>query len=273
MRSKILGVMSQKGGVGKTTIAVNLAVSLRLTGYEVLVIDLDTSNPSVGIHLGMHESGDGVEAFLNGHKGMKEFVSVHAPSGLHVMQGSIDSPQYNLTELGAHKLKKEIERAAYDFVIIDTPPGPASKEIANVLIDDAMIVTTPDLPSCTSAFKISERIDRINKHHSLVINKKRGKSYEISERAIRAEYKGRIYGVIAEDERVLASIGTHIPAVLLYCNIPFSRSINRIAEDYTRDNSSVQRNAKSIDTRKGNLYSLFSGIFKRGRNQWRKKGI
>ena len=61
MRHQIIGVMSQKGGVGKTTIAVNLAVMLRLKGYETLIVDLDTSNPSVGIHLGMHESEDGLE--------------------------------------------------------------------------------------------------------------------------------------------------------------------------------------------------------------------
>ena len=263
MRHQIIGVMSQKGGVGKTTIAVNLAVMLRLKGYETLIVDLDTSNPSVGIHLGMHESEDGLEKFLIGSKGINEFLTVHAPSGLHVLLGSIDSPQYNLTDVCARKLRKEIVRSAYDFVILDTPPGPASKEIARELIDEAMIITTPDMPSCTSAFRIAAHLDRLAKRHSLIINKRRTKMYEISERTIRTEYNGRIYGVIAEDERVIASVGEHIPAVLRYRDIGFSRSINRIAEEYTERTTTGQKRSAKTDSKVSIVTSTFSRIFGR----------
>ena len=267
MRHQIIGVMSQKGGVGKTTIAVNIAVMLRLKGYETLIVDLDTSNPSVGIHLGMHESEDGLEKFMTGSKGVNEFLTVHAPSGLHVLLGSIDSPQYNLTDVGARKLRKEIVKSAYDFVILDTPPGPASKEIARELIDEALIITTPDMPSCTSAFRIAAHLDRLSKRHSLIINKRRSKMYEISERTIHAEYNGRIYGVIAEDERIIASVGEHIPAVLLYHNIAFSKSISRIAKEYTDSTIASQKRSKKTDSKVGIVASAFSRIFRRGRPQ------
>ena len=267
MRHQIIGVMSQKGGVGKTTIAVNLAVMLRLKGYETLIVDLDTSNPSVGIHLGMHESEDGLEKFMTGSKGINEFLTVHAPSGLHVLLGSIDSPQYNLTDVGARKLRKEIVKSAYDFVVLDTPPGPASKEIARELIDEALIITTPDMPSCTSAFRIAARLDQLAKRHSLIINKRRSKMYEISERTIHAEYKGRIYGVIAEDERIIASVGEHIPAVLLYHNIAFSRSISRIAEEYADGSGRSSKGIKRPGSNVNVITRAFSRIFGRGRPQ------
>ncbi len=61
----IIRVSSTKGGVGKSAIAVNLAVSIEMYGYRTLIVDLDTINPSVGLYLGLANVSIGAEEAMN----------------------------------------------------------------------------------------------------------------------------------------------------------------------------------------------------------------
>ena len=113
-------VSSQKGGVGKTTIAVNLATALRQKGYKVLLIDTDYSNPCVGFHLGMESANAGVRAVLTEKAKLEDVVALHSPTGLHVLTGEISTKQFRPTNYQHSKLYDEIEKRGYNFVIIDT---------------------------------------------------------------------------------------------------------------------------------------------------------
>ncbi len=261
---RIVGIVSQKGGVGKTTISVNLAVELKSRGYETLLIDLDTSNPSVGFHVGIQESTIGIKQFLEGQKGLTSYVTVHAPTGLHIIPGTIDAYDYDLTERGAKKIKTALKSMGYDFVVVDTSPGLGWKAVVEDLIDEALIITTPDISSMTSAMRIAEYMDRIGKQHSMLVNRKRRKNYEISDRIISAHYGKNMLGTIGEEDKVMIGIGEHIPATILYKRCAFSSGIHELASYYGAE----AKGKRAAKPGKGRISSAFSSLFEKRGRKW-----
>ena len=87
----LIRIASQKGGVGKTTVAVNLSVALMQKGYDVLLVDADTTNPACGFHLGMEKSNRGYYDVIKKGANINEAISIHTPSGVHVLNGRIDA--------------------------------------------------------------------------------------------------------------------------------------------------------------------------------------
>lgn len=74
VKSYVLKVVSQKGGVGKTTMAVNLATALALSNYKVLLFDADFANPSVGFHLGMYDVNAGASDVASGKTSLRNAI-------------------------------------------------------------------------------------------------------------------------------------------------------------------------------------------------------
>ncbi|MGC8662460.1 MAG: ParA family protein, partial [Candidatus Micrarchaeia archaeon] len=119
----IMRISSQKGGVGKTTVAVNLAVSLQKRGYRTLLVDADTTNPSIGFHLGMTNVNVGLKDLMKKEAQLKDYISIHGPSGLRIICGTIDSKPFVISEENAKAIYSKIKNANYAFVIVDTQPG------------------------------------------------------------------------------------------------------------------------------------------------------
>ena len=121
MAKRILGVVSGKGGVGKTTIAVNLGALVAKEGMPVVLIDGDTGNPSTGLHLGMLGYADGLQKVLAGKCGFEETLIVHPMTGVRVMPSTLGYED----EVKLDRLKEILHKAKYENFIIDTPPGMA----------------------------------------------------------------------------------------------------------------------------------------------------
>jgi septum site-determining protein MinD len=227
----IVKVASYKGGVGKTTLSVNLAVALQLMGAKTLLIDSDTISPSVGFHLGFEGSNIGYSQLLSSRGNIRDVTSVHAPSGLHVITGSIGSKHAVLTAAAEGRIMKMLKKSPYEFVVVDTRP-----EIDSVgslkKTDETLVVATPDMPSASAAIKIAASLDRQRLRHSLVLNRVKNKKYEMSLHEVEDLYEGRVGAVIPEDEIVPISIEERIPAYILDRRGPFSSSIHRNAKFY-----------------------------------------
>lgn len=145
IRHKIL-VLSGKGGVGKSTVAVNLAVSLMLSGKRVGLMDVDIHGPSVPTMLGL--TGEEVRV------GNGEILPIEV-GGLKVLSLGFFLPNQDDAviwrgpmKMGA--IKQFIRDAAWgdlDFLIVDSPPGTGDEplSVCQVLesVDGAVIVTTP----------------------------------------------------------------------------------------------------------------------------------
>lgn len=139
---QVLLVSSAIPGEGKTTLAVNLALSLAQKGLRTLLVDCDLRNPSVAGALG-RENPCGLAAYLDGAATMQDIVYEADTANLSVVFGG--KPAANAAELLARPKAGEFLRLArkrFDYIILDTPPCSMLSDAAEVaeLADCALLV-------------------------------------------------------------------------------------------------------------------------------------
>jgi pilus assembly protein CpaE len=149
-RSPLIVVLGPKGGVGKTTVATNLATTLAQRGQRTLVIDLDLQFGDVGLVLGVepdHTIHDLVTAQgrLDGER-LRGFVGRSA-DGVDVLLAPVRPDQADAVTPERLVEVLDIARTEYDAVVVDTPPAFTSTTIAAVdNAQYAVMVGTLDLP-------------------------------------------------------------------------------------------------------------------------------
>lgn len=227
----IIGVSSQKGGVGKTTISVNLSVALKSFNYRVLLIDSDTANPCIGVHLGLEKANIGYRDVIYDKADINDAIAVHGATGLHILPGTISSKPFTPPLENIQKFGRKIESLNYDFVIFDIAPGFVEGDLSSYY-NEALILTTPEMSACTSSLRLAHEYDQIKVKHNLVVNRIRNKKYEISIGEIEEIYEKKVLGEIPEDEVVPISISEHIPAYLVSPSSKFAVGIRGIARNY-----------------------------------------
>src|SRR6056297_430122 len=161
MAGYVCTIAGGKGGVGKTTTAVNVGAGLQELGYDVAVVDADLGMANLGSMLAV-EPEKSVHEILAGDAAVSEALT-DAPGGLTVIAGeqSLDA----FADADPAKLRTVIKtlRAAYDVVIIDTGAG-LSHEVAVPLglADGIVLVTTPDEVAVGDTVKTAQLADRID---------------------------------------------------------------------------------------------------------------
>jgi len=149
IKHKIM-VMSGKGGVGKTTVAVNLAFQLALKGRNVGLLDADIHGPNVPKMLGIEDMRP--EASSAGIKPVK--IPIGRMHGLCVMSIAFLLPDTDSAVIWRGPLKmgaikqfiEDVEWGDLDYLIVDLPPGTGDEplSVAQLMpVDGAVIVTTP----------------------------------------------------------------------------------------------------------------------------------
>jgi len=128
--TKIISIVNQKGGVGKTTTAVNLAAALAESGKFVLLVDLDPQgNATSGLGIKYQELEKGLYHALVGDARMHDVVFNTAHAGLRVVPATNDLAGANIELVSVDGREKKLSNIlsevhhAYDYIIIDCPPS------------------------------------------------------------------------------------------------------------------------------------------------------
>jgi flagellar biosynthesis protein FlhG len=152
----VLAVAGAKGGVGKTTIAVQLATLLARAGHRTLLVDFDPGCANVGVHLRLAAARD-LETVAAGECSLREAL-VAGPGGLAVVLGRSGSSAL-AGERGLPReraLRAVLEaRRSFDAIVIDTGAGvgPATTLVAE-RSDLVLGVTTPDIAAVTDTYAL-----------------------------------------------------------------------------------------------------------------------
>ncbi|MFP5210155.1 MAG: Mrp/NBP35 family ATP-binding protein [Acidobacteriota bacterium] len=161
--SKIVAVGSGKGGVGKTTVAVNLAIALSKLGQRVGLIDADIYGPNVPLMMGSSEQpkvGDGNVILPNLTHGIKTISIGYISPGDKplVMRGPM------LHQI-IRQFLQQVDWGELDYLIIDLPPGTGDVVISlvqTVPLTGAVVVSTPSDVSLEDARKALEMFAQVN---------------------------------------------------------------------------------------------------------------
>jgi MinD-like ATPase involved in chromosome partitioning or flagellar assembly len=151
-----VAITSGKGGVGKTNLAVNLAIALAATGRRVLLVDADLGLANVDLVLGQRARGD-LGHVLSGRMALGEIVQ-EGPAGIRWIPGASHMPA--IARIGERRREALLERLTdletqHDFVLLDAPPGIGQGVLHLVRqADEVLVVTTPEPPALMDAYAL-----------------------------------------------------------------------------------------------------------------------
>ncbi len=217
--ARVIGIFSSKGGVGKTTLAINLAASMSYDfGKKVCLVDTNLSCASLGIQLGLHLNPTNINMMLRGESDLDE-VLVRHPSGMTVLPASIQLKESLTEQSKLPEIVKNLKKD-YDFVFLDTAPTVGNETLwAMHTVDEGIIVTDSTMPSLVEAIKISKLAEKYRvRILGVIVNKNMKNGLTLDE--ISYFTRLNLLGELPMDQRVNDSIRYHMPVVH---NIPRSK--------------------------------------------------
>jgi len=211
--SRTIGIISAKGGVGKTVITANLLASMVNLSRDVIAVDADIKVSGLGLQLGMYAFNKTLNDILKRRASLLEALYIHS-SGLRIIPASLCVENVDLS-----RLKSTLnDRALADkIILIDAPPG-LEKNSLSILnaCDEALAVTLPEIPSMIDTIKTIVAAERNNcKLLGVIVNRYKKRSEQLTLDDIESVCGLPVVGVIPEDTTILKSIFRRTPAVFL----------------------------------------------------------
>ena len=225
-----IAVCSGKGGVGKTTVALNLAILLSQMGKKVVLVDSDVTMANIGIALGIERAPISLHNVLSSENVVADAVYEgpanlkYVPSGLS-LEG-LKKIDFSLFGPAIADLEKNAE-----FLIIDCPPGleaPNQQVIKSA--KELLLVTSPDPASLADALKVKQFAARHGiKIAGVVVNRVRGSRDEVRQSEIESLLGNVVVATIPEDPAVRTSTEKQSPLVLGNQGSPAGIALKKLA--------------------------------------------
>jgi flagellar biosynthesis protein FlhG len=259
-RTRIVTISSGKGGVGKTNIAINLAIAFAEIGKKVVVMDADLGLANVNVILGIIPKFN-LYHVIKKQKTIRDII-VDTQYGIQIIAGASGFSQLaNLNEEERGNFVEGLKDLGYaDIIIIDTGAG-VSQNVLSFLkaADDAIIVTTPEPTAITDAYGIIKSIstEMNGPNIKLVVNRVNSvmEGKKVAERVINIagqflNIKVNNLGFIFEDNAVQKAVIKQDPFIKSAPHSKASQSIkhmmSRLANIEYHDNGGFGRLLKNM---------------------------
>ena len=159
----LVAVASGKGGVGKTTVAVNLAIALKNLGASVGLLDADVYGPNVPVMLGTNEQPRAID--------QQTIIPVEAYGIKMISMGLLNPGDKPLIWRGPmlhsviQQFLRSVQWGELDYLVVDLPPGTGDVQltlIQSVAVTGTVVVTTPSIVSLADVRKAIEMFRQVN---------------------------------------------------------------------------------------------------------------
>ena len=260
---KIISIINQKGGVGKTTTAVNLAAGLSQLNKKVLVLDLDPQgNATTGLGLSnLEDTENSIYGVLNSTKEFKNVIKKTNYANLDLITSTVDLSGIEIEtaddQRRAFILKEKIadftsnNKDKYDYILIDCPPSLSLLTVMALVTSHSLLVPLQAeffaLEGITQLMKTIERI-KANLNQSLEIRgilltmyDKRNKLSSEVEKEARKYFENKVYKTVIPRNVRLSEAPSHGMPVLIYDkSCPGSKSYYNFTDEFLNQENDME---------------------------------
>lgn len=238
---RTLAITGGKGGVGKTSVALNLSLTLAREGHKVLLLDADTDLANVSIMLGRYPTRT-LANVMAGECSLRDVI-MEAEWGLHIVPGASGVEQcVDMAADESLRVLRALSRLEkdYDYVITDTASGLQKTGMHMIAAAElACLVVTPDPASLTDAFSLIKLLIRrgYRRTPSVLVNMAQGASqarsvYQRLEAAAQRHLGIQLHylGAIWRDETLRQSVLNQRPVALMHPSDPSCRQFRTLCD-------------------------------------------
>lgn len=229
---KIISIVNQKGGVGKTTTAINLAGTLSAINYKVLIIDFDPQgNTSSGLGFDFSERERNIYKVLIDDEDVNKHIKKTNIPNLDIITANIDlaAAEIELVEIEHREyvLKQNLKKITniYDYIFIDCPPSLSMLTINALTACDTIIIPLQcEFFALEGLAHLMDTIDRIKENYNsnlsisgivLTMYDRRNKLTDTVEKDVRGCLGNLVYKTVIPRNIRLSEASSHgIPAIL-----------------------------------------------------------
>ena len=249
--TKFIVIASSKGGVGKTTTAINLGTALTLFSRDVIVVDCNLSTPNISLYLGAPNVPITIHDVLKKDKKITDAVYLHS-HGLRIIPASPsvkNKDKIDYEKLG--KLLKNLSGLA-DFIIIDSSGSINEESLTAIKAgDEILVVSTPELPAVADALRTIQLAKEHDKKVSgIILTRVYDDELELTKKDVESILETPVIGIIPEDETVREAVKMKHPVTHSHPNAPSSLGYKELAAKLLGEKyvESIEKEDSMMDT-------------------------